>query len=367
LFVGHSLQSADYEILTDLSPTHEAKKFHRLKVALKIPFDFDDKEFFALPTSLTVDAKGNIYIYDAKQLKIYSFDKSGKYLKSFGGPGEGPGEMAASMGTIGGYDIRRMYFQEKVGLLVNGYRNKWINVFDANGKLIREIRLSDRKKFYPVMDDQQNLYKLSSYDGVIQVVNKDSQIIDTLLDTKELLRFYRYEPFDLKWISSIKRTDTTNIFYDLLSDNRFIIYLRYSSTIYIFKNRKLIDQYPVRPKRALGERQYRIDLLNRVYQSKEYKAMVKRNPRHVNNSFTYHFLFRELVVDKDTGDHFYLESFEAIEKKQNMIFKFAINGELIEALYFNPPEKEKEYCFVREKKNNFYYSIGQKFIYVLER
>jgi hypothetical protein len=367
LFSVGSLYSQDYEILTDLSPTHEAKSFHQLKVVLKIPYDFSEKEFFAFPCSIAADKEGNIYVFDGKQTKIYFFNASGKYLGTFSGPGVGPGEMSPSMGTIGSMDIRRMYYHEKVGLLVNGFRNKWINIFNSKGKRIREIRLSDSKKFYPLMDDQENLYKLSADDGVIQVVNKDSEIIDRLLDQKDLLRLYRYEPFDLKWLRSILRPDSGDIFYDLLSDNRFIVYLMYSSTIYIFRNRKLIDQYPVRPKLALAERQHRIDIQKKVRQSQRYKAMLKRYPDMESHSFNYYFFFREMIVDSDTGEHFLMASFDPIDGKQNMLFEFSVSGKLTTALYFRTEDEEKEYCFVRLKKNNLYYAIGQKFIYVLKR
>jgi hypothetical protein len=212
---------------------------------------------------------------------------------------------------------------------------------------------------------------LSSDDGVIKVINKESNIIDTLLDSKELLRFYRYEPFDLKWLKILERTDSHKIFYDWLTGNKFIIYLAVSSTVYVFKNRELIDQFPVRPKIALQERQRRIDTLNKSKSSKEWQDKIKRFPQLVTNSFDYHYLFREFFVDKDSRDHFYLASFRPLvvngKNLQNGIFKFTVKGELIEALYFNPPDSKREYCFVREKKNNLYYAIGQYYIYVFKR
>jgi len=44
-----------------------------------------------------LDSRGNIYILDNKQCMIFKFDKTGKFVKSFGKKGKGPGESAVSI------------------------------------------------------------------------------------------------------------------------------------------------------------------------------------------------------------------------------------------------------------------------------
>ena len=48
--------------------------------------------FFQGPVDIKCDPKGNIYICDYKASQIFKFDATGKYVKSIGRPGQGPGE-----------------------------------------------------------------------------------------------------------------------------------------------------------------------------------------------------------------------------------------------------------------------------------
>ena len=53
----------------------------------------DTLRTFTLPASMEIDEEGSIYILDPRYASIKKFDKTGKYLKSFGRNGTGPGEM----------------------------------------------------------------------------------------------------------------------------------------------------------------------------------------------------------------------------------------------------------------------------------
>jgi hypothetical protein len=52
------------------------------------------------PSSYAVDAQDRIYISDDSDLSIKVFDRQGKYLRSFGRRGSGPGEFAAIRGMV---------------------------------------------------------------------------------------------------------------------------------------------------------------------------------------------------------------------------------------------------------------------------
>jgi sugar lactone lactonase YvrE len=55
--------------------------------------DSDDENIaFHMPSDLAVDADGRIYILDTGNHRIQVFDKNGKYLKTVGRQGQGPGE-----------------------------------------------------------------------------------------------------------------------------------------------------------------------------------------------------------------------------------------------------------------------------------
>ncbi len=48
---------------------------------------------FSLPEHICTDKKNNIYISDKNVCKIKVYDQNGKYIKSIGQKGQGPGEM----------------------------------------------------------------------------------------------------------------------------------------------------------------------------------------------------------------------------------------------------------------------------------
>jgi hypothetical protein len=53
---------------------------------------FPQGAFFQGPVDIKCDPKGNIYVCDFKAGQIFKFDAGGKFLKSIGRPGQGPGE-----------------------------------------------------------------------------------------------------------------------------------------------------------------------------------------------------------------------------------------------------------------------------------
>ena len=61
-------------------------------------FGKEEGEFNA-PTSLTLDARGHLFVTDGANFRIQEFGPDGKYVKSFGLLGDGPGTFARPKGT----------------------------------------------------------------------------------------------------------------------------------------------------------------------------------------------------------------------------------------------------------------------------
>src|ERR1700741_747905 len=90
---------------------------------------------FRQPTDVTWDSEGNIYITDGYvNSRVAKYDKNGDWVKSFGEPGTGPGQLNTphSIAT-----------DAKGNVYVANRGNSRIEVFDGDGKYLRNIKISE--------------------------------------------------------------------------------------------------------------------------------------------------------------------------------------------------------------------------------
>jgi hypothetical protein len=121
------------------------------------------------PGSYTVDNNGNIYIGDRSDNIIKVFDSNGKFIRSIGRKGEGPGEFQ----TIG-----RMAILPDKSLLVMDWRNRRTSLFDLSGNFLNSYQWRNshfslffvtdssytiEENFYG--EDQKLLVKTYSFNG----------------------------------------------------------------------------------------------------------------------------------------------------------------------------------------------------------
>ncbi len=82
------------------------------------------QDSFAEVQAIRIGPAGRIFIQDRKNFKIYLFDEEGKFIKSFGKRGEGPGEIKRMRGlqvvedNIVAMDAGRVHFFDKNGKFV---------------------------------------------------------------------------------------------------------------------------------------------------------------------------------------------------------------------------------------------------------
>lgn len=67
---------------------------YTLKEELTIGNEDDDRYIFVRIRDLDVDRRGNIYVLDNRVRQVKVFNKFGQYVRSFGRPGQGPGDFA---------------------------------------------------------------------------------------------------------------------------------------------------------------------------------------------------------------------------------------------------------------------------------
>lgn len=88
--------------------------------------------------SFDVDEKGNIYVLDSKECHIKVFDKNGKYLRTFGRKGQGPGEMLRPL---------QILVTLQKGILVNDWNPPRLLFFTLDGKFLKQVSAAKMMNF----------------------------------------------------------------------------------------------------------------------------------------------------------------------------------------------------------------------------
>ncbi|MCZ0934117.1 MAG: hypothetical protein OXJ54_02940 [Gemmatimonadetes bacterium] len=102
--------------------------------------DDDGPELFATILDFALDAAGSIYVLDAGSREIRVFDSGGHFLRSQGGPGEGPGEF----GGVGG-----LTWGPAGELWVVDYSLHVYTAFAPDGTFLRSMPRAVRGFIYP--------------------------------------------------------------------------------------------------------------------------------------------------------------------------------------------------------------------------
>jgi DNA-binding beta-propeller fold protein YncE len=89
---------------------------------------------FRQPTDVTWNAQGDIFISDGYvNSRVAKYDKNGDWVKSFGEPGSGPGQLNTPHGIAA---------DANGNIYVANRGNSRIEVFDSNGQYIRQIKIN---------------------------------------------------------------------------------------------------------------------------------------------------------------------------------------------------------------------------------
>lgn len=101
-----------------------------LEEELRIGKENDPNELFYIVQDMDIDAAGNIYVVDSKNYRIQKFGGDGKYLRTIGRKGQGPGEFEYPLRIVVDDPGKRI-------VVVNRYRT--LKLFDLTGKFILSI------------------------------------------------------------------------------------------------------------------------------------------------------------------------------------------------------------------------------------
>ena len=134
LFVGFSLSIYGQETI----PLKDALSLRECKVsefASSIEYiPLEDREECLLSNELNVVvAAQDVFVHDAKENKVFRFDKTGKFMNLMGKRGQGPGEYNRIFGIYADDSSKECF-------LLEPFSNR-INVYDYNGTFKRSIHV----------------------------------------------------------------------------------------------------------------------------------------------------------------------------------------------------------------------------------
>ena len=92
--------------------------------------DTDPNSMFSELRSIQVDDEENIYALDMKEIKVKVYDKNGKFLRSFGKKGKGPGEIDTPI---------RMEMTRDGKIVIDDMGNNKLIFFGPDGSCIKEL------------------------------------------------------------------------------------------------------------------------------------------------------------------------------------------------------------------------------------
>lgn len=336
IFSLNQLSAEKINVIKNPKPTHvESKKLHKNLIKInEVPEDFSDEHFLAMPVSYTVDDEGNIYVFDGKILKIFKFTQKCEFEKTFSQEGQGPCEIAGKLS--GGK--RSLYYGNGGKLYFFDKLKRKTLVFSKEGKCLDEIRF--RKPimhFSPVFDESGNFYSLAPLESphLVDFFDNNLNKICSFLtkdDVNEFILKKPERPSIAPEFGIIPGLD--DIVFDILSSEKFIIYLLNPSRIFIFEKNKLKKNFYAWPESAL----------------KNYQRVLSSNPGKQT-----HILFStDFFVDKDDSRFFYL----GFIVRENPLYRFDIDGRLIHILYAEK-EDERESIDFFAKRNGFFYGVNQ--------
>jgi len=132
------------------------------------------------PYSLVIDKDGNVYVLDVGNSCIVKYDKDGRFIKSWGSKGQGPGELGVSPSSIIRFDKN-----ENLAVMERQF-NQRITFFDKDGKYLRSFRTekpadsisfdSKNNVYISVSGNTNNDNLIIVYDSNGNLINKFSKV-----------------------------------------------------------------------------------------------------------------------------------------------------------------------------------------------
>jgi hypothetical protein len=254
----------------------------------------EEYSFFRIG-NIAVDDIESIYVADIASAHIRVFDSDGKYLRTIGRKGQGPGEM-----QMPSY----VQITSNNEVLVQDYMAQRLSFFSVNGKYLRQISTAKtRTPFIPIkMDSQGNLIVFAA-SAPPPVGGKELRIYDPNL---ELLMIIAKEERGTRGIFDIGKS---SLYCDVSPSNNIVWGDSKEYVLQILNQRgdlikKIIKEYNPIEITAEDKEKY----------EKQYAGPVKRGMRL---NFRGHFpAFSEISVDDE--ERIFVKTYERVECREDV-------------------------------------------------
>ncbi len=173
--------------------TQLVQKYKKGTISLKNEKDYGNQTdweslFYDFGHYMAMTPDGSVFISNSSQHSIFKFDPKGRYIKSFGTMGMGPGDLYVP-GELSILDGKYLVVSEYMTL-------RRISIFDLNGKIFKVLK-TDRNCFFVTSLKEKNIGYITSQqkneslkEVKIWVQNIDTRKV-TLIKTIELPTFNR--------------------------------------------------------------------------------------------------------------------------------------------------------------------------------
>jgi DNA-binding beta-propeller fold protein YncE len=132
----------------------------------------ESTQFFYEPNDIAIATNGDIFVAQGHtpgtngNPRVLKFDKNGKFIKSWGGKGKEPGKFDVAHGLA---------FDGKGQLWVTDRENQRIQIFDTDGKFIKELKYAG----LPCSMDigPQNVYMVNGFAGQLLKMDLEGKVL----------------------------------------------------------------------------------------------------------------------------------------------------------------------------------------------
>jgi sugar lactone lactonase YvrE len=124
------------------------------------------------PNDIAIARNGDIFVAQGHtpgangDPRVLKFDKTGKFIKSWGGKGKEPGKFDVAHGLA---------FDAKGQLWVTDRENQRIQIFDQDGKYIKELKYSGLPCSLDI--GQQNIFMVNGFAGQLLKLDLDGKVL----------------------------------------------------------------------------------------------------------------------------------------------------------------------------------------------